>query len=967
MRTPKHNIFKKENERQNDPDKKEEKLHTNILKNGNDRKSSRQINGEEKDAPRGNAPPKYQFHFASKGLQETAIVDFLGLKDELTKATSYESQRKKMYIEGEEGWLNSQSLLPGKIGHLGPPDYMSQIIEFAIRRERASELMSRILSGVKQVLPKALGDLDWGDLHKVMHRLQRKMTEVYQRDVGDEAAKRKEVNLKNGYSFYQGRGQLCFSGTNFGSLPGRFDLFNQTLDSTKCSSDEDSDQEEMNRYFLARNDSQAENVNEVIDKRYSLDGAKKSRDRKNSKLLRSSRQSRGSRRSEPRPSSLQFTCIAINSDTKVIVVDSGAGALPLLLVGEKHDVYNVKHHSQDPQDFLEASLENAGIDKNSGRQRVRKDSLHDLGRKLRIEPQDGKEEETLKNDDSGTDLQGKIMIHVLEDMQQEIERLSQESQMHSPEMRFVFDPLFKLAFQSIQPSAARRAHSETSSEDSESSESEDGTDTEQRTLHKEMPEIRQVPRDDVTASASSIGAASLDPASEHRISETSTSMPRIEEYRVPQTEQAPLETDDSGEAESVESDHEAQCDEDPSPAAASDYRERSEQATSGGAKKEAEENSATQNSEPAGFFEEEILMEEGQMLVKEAHSVCQQTCIIAQPQTESEMSDMSDSFSGEENDLTTDCPQAPAPITAAAGASSRNPPPSPSQSALDSSSDDDTTIRMITPVQASSPVTTEIFSEFSEFGFDDLSEISRFISSFHADLSQTTTHPLSQETRQASGSPAFGGEQASAQTEEMRPTLSDEEVLSDIHSVRSQRITENRPVFPTAMEAASVEELPHWQGHGAFQSIPFSVQTTHPSGHSEAASRPGPAHTQLPPITVHTAGSVPPWAAETPRLDLSQAASRDHANLLTRRATYHRGWPENSGQDPAMLALAGWYYTGPGRRLRCWWCGVYLNDLHPGDDPWEEHALRSPSCRYLLEMRSEEFFVRTQGCSAKEQ
>ena len=70
------------------------------------------------------------------------------------------------------------------------------------------------------------------------------------------------------------------------------------------------------------------------------------------------------------------------------------------------------------------------------------------------------------------------------------------------------------------------------------------------------------------------------------------------------------------------------------------------------------------------------------------------------------------------------------------------------------------------------------------------------------------------------------------------------------------------------------------------------------------------APVRLPAITVHAAGALPPWATRTARIDLSQAANREFVQLRTRRGTYDDDWPDNSGIDPANMALAGFYRIG---------------------------------------------------------
>lgn len=58
-------------------------------------------------------------------------------------------------------------------------------------------------------------------------------------------------------------------------------------------------------------------------------------------------------------------------------------------------------------------------------------------------------------------------------------------------------------------------------------------------------------------------------------------------------------------------------------------------------------------------------------------------------------------------------------------------------------------------------------------------------------------------------------------------------------------------------------------------------------------------------------------------------------------------WPRNMKQRPAQLADAGFFYTGIGDRVKCFSCGCGLKDWDNDDEPWEQHALWFPKCRYL--------------------
>lgn len=84
----------------------------------------------------------------------------------------------------------------------------------------------------------------------------------------------------------------------------------------------------------------------------------------------------------------------------------------------------------------------------------------------------------------------------------------------------------------------------------------------------------------------------------------------------------------------------------------------------------------------------------------------------------------------------------------------------------------------------------------------------------------------------------------------------------------------------------------------------------------DEASRADSAPVRLPPITVHEAGAIPPWATTTALIDLDQAANRRFAPLRNRRATFDDDWPNHSGIDAANMALAGFHHVGKFRVIK---------------------------------------------------
>ena len=66
-------------------------------------------------------------------------------------------------------------------------------------------------------------------------------------------------------------------------------------------------------------------------------------------------------------------------------------------------------------------------------------------------------------------------------------------------------------------------------------------------------------------------------------------------------------------------------------------------------------------------------------------------------------------------------------------------------------------------------------------------------------------------------------------------------------------------------------------------------------------------------------------------------------------------WPPYARVSPEFLAGAGFFYTGQGDYVRCFYCDGALRNWEHGDDPWIEHARWFPSCKYLLQSRGRSF------------
>lgn len=53
-------------------------------------------------------------------------------------------------------------------------------------------------------------------------------------------------------------------------------------------------------------------------------------------------------------------------------------------------------------------------------------------------------------------------------------------------------------------------------------------------------------------------------------------------------------------------------------------------------------------------------------------------------------------------------------------------------------------------------------------------------------------------------------------------------------------------------------------------------------------------------------------------------------------------------QKSEDMAMCGFYFLGEKDNVRCFYCGIGLNNWLSTDSPWIEHALFSPRCTYLL-------------------
>ncbi|KAH9490914.1 hypothetical protein Btru_039783 [Bulinus truncatus] len=80
-----------------------------------------------------------------------------------------------------------------------------------------------------------------------------------------------------------------------------------------------------------------------------------------------------------------------------------------------------------------------------------------------------------------------------------------------------------------------------------------------------------------------------------------------------------------------------------------------------------------------------------------------------------------------------------------------------------------------------------------------------------------------------------------------------------------------------------------------------------------------------------------------PPLDISSPSYPQFASSEARRTSF-TGWSHNNPQHPDELVACGFFYTGYTNCVRCFNCGLGLENWKPSDIPANQHALHKPNC-----------------------
>jgi hypothetical protein len=90
-------------------------------------------------------------------------------------------------------------------------------------------------------------------------------------------------------------------------------------------------------------------------------------------------------------------------------------------------------------------------------------------------------------------------------------------------------------------------------------------------------------------------------------------------------------------------------------------------------------------------------------------------------------------------------------------------------------------------------------------------------------------------------------------------------------------------------------------------------------------------------------------------LNEAEKMSNSKFAIEANRLKSYKDWPIAIKQKPHQLSDAGFYYTGIGDKVCCYYCGGGLKDWEEEDDPWENHAMWYGKCKYVKTVKGDNF------------
>lgn len=89
---------------------------------------------------------------------------------------------------------------------------------------------------------------------------------------------------------------------------------------------------------------------------------------------------------------------------------------------------------------------------------------------------------------------------------------------------------------------------------------------------------------------------------------------------------------------------------------------------------------------------------------------------------------------------------------------------------------------------------------------------------------------------------------------------------------------------------------------------------------------------------------------------LPKASAWDLLCYNNRLDSFKSHW-KVKGITPQQMAESGFYYLGPGDRVRCLFCSIEIDQWEPKDDPLTEHKRVSPLCSFFPENPGIKFVI----------
>ncbi|KAF7250447.1 Baculoviral IAP repeat-containing protein 1 [Varanus komodoensis] len=100
-------------------------------------------------------------------------------------------------------------------------------------------------------------------------------------------------------------------------------------------------------------------------------------------------------------------------------------------------------------------------------------------------------------------------------------------------------------------------------------------------------------------------------------------------------------------------------------------------------------------------------------------------------------------------------------------------------------------------------------------------------------------------------------------------------------------------------------------------------------------------------------GNIPKFEVRVQNPENSPSEVTKGYKEVEKRLDSFTGWPFYVGEvQPALLADAGFFFTGIKDTVQCFACAGSLGNWEEGDDPWKEHAKWFPKCEFLQQKKS---------------